>query len=73
MNTLKTTTIALTALLSLASFDSFASQSISAWGSTLDSAEAHIAAKAHAAGAQSYRITSASGNNRIYMTAEINN
>ncbi|WON76432.1 YdgH/BhsA/McbA-like domain containing protein [Serratia sp. UGAL515B_01] len=57
-------------ILSLISFGSFA-QSISATGSTLDTAEARIAAKAKAAGAKSYTITSAHVGNRVYMTAEL--
>lgn len=46
---------------------------ISATGATLDDAQAHIAAKAKNRGASSYTITSAQDNNRVYMTAEINN
>ncbi|WP_313590900.1 DUF1471 domain-containing protein [Pantoea septica] len=53
------------------SFGSFAAQSISAHGSTLDSAEAHIAAKAQAEGASGYKITSARADNGVYMTAEL--
>jgi len=47
--------------LSVVSFGSFA-QSITASASTLDAAEAQIAAQAHQAGA-SYKITSARFNN----------
>jgi Protein of unknown function (DUF1471). len=42
-----------------ASFGSFAAQTVSATASTLDSAEAKIAAKAEQAGASSYKITQA--------------
>jgi len=62
------TFVAVTAL-SLVSFGSFA-QSVSATGSTLDCAEAKIAAQAAEQGA-SYKITSAQFNNRVYMTAEL--
>lgn len=69
MNTAKTLITA--AALVTVSFGAFA-QSISATGSTLDSAEARIAAKAKAAGASSYTITNARTDNRVYMTANIN-
>lgn len=55
--------------LSMISFGSFA-QSVSASASTLDRAEAKIAAQAAEQGA-SYKITSAQVNNRVYMTAEL--
>ena len=55
------------AALSLFSAASFA-QSVSA--STLDRAEAKIAAQAAEQGA-SYKITSAQFNNRVHMTAEL--
>jgi len=55
--------------LSLMSFGAFA-QSISASASTLDRAEAKIAAQAAEQGA-SYKITSAQFNNRVHMTAEL--
>ena len=55
--------------LSLISFGSFA-QSLSANASTLDRAEAIIAAKAAEQGA-SYKITSAQFDNRVHMTAEL--
>ena len=61
------------AALSLVSFGSFA-QSVSATASTLDRAEAKIAAQAAEQGASynaSYKITSAKVNNRVYMTAEL--
>ncbi|HDX4063753.1 TPA: DUF1471 domain-containing protein [Enterobacter asburiae] len=57
------------AALSLVSFGSFA-QSVSATASTLDRAEAKIAAQAAKQNA-SYKITSAKVNNRVYMTAEL--
>ena len=62
------TFVAVTAL-SLASFGAFA-QSVSATGSTLDRAEAKIAAQAAEQGA-SYKITSAKVDNRVYITAEL--
>ena len=57
------------AALSTISFGTFA-QSISASASTLDRAEAKIAAQAAEQGA-SYKITSAQFNNRVHMTAEL--
>ncbi|HCI4279533.1 TPA: DUF1471 domain-containing protein [Klebsiella variicola subsp. variicola] len=57
------------AALSLFSSVSFA-QSVSATASTLDRAEAKIAAQAAEQGA-SYKITSAQFNNRVHMTAEL--
>ncbi|MCL6718032.1 DUF1471 domain-containing protein [Klebsiella sp. T2.Ur] len=51
------------------SFGAFA-QSVTATASTLDRAEAKIAAQAAEQGA-SYKITSAQFNNRVYMTAEL--
>lgn len=57
------------AALSTISFGTFA-QSISASASTLDRAEAKIAAQAAEQGA-SYEITSAQFNNRVHMTAEL--
>lgn len=54
-----------------ASFGSFAAQSITATGTTLDSAEAKIAAQAEQAGASDYKITSAYTGNRVHMTAEL--
>ena len=59
------------AALSLISFGSFA-QSVSATASTLDRAEAKIAAQAQEAGASSYKITQAFTGNRVHMTAELN-
>lgn len=57
------------AALSMISFGTFA-QSISASASTLDRAEAKIAAQAAEQGA-SYKIASAQFNNRVHMTAEL--
>ena len=57
------------AALSMISFGTFA-QSISASASTLDRAEAKIAAQAAEQGA-SYKITSAQFNTRVHMTAEL--
>lgn len=45
-------------------------QTVTATGSTLDSAEAKIAAQAQDAGA-SYKITEANTNNGVHMTAEL--
>ena len=55
-----------------ASFGSFAAQTVTATASTLDGAEAKIAAKAEQAGASSYKITEAFTGNRVHMTAELN-
>ena len=57
------------AAISLISSGAFA-QSVSATASTLDRAEAQIAAQAAQQGA-SYKITSAQFNNRVHMTAEL--
>jgi hypothetical protein len=57
------------AALTLVSFGSFA-QSVTASASTLDSAEAKIAAQAHKAGA-SYKITGARVDNGAYISAEL--
>ena len=62
-------TFAAVTVLSLMSFGAFA-QSVTATASTLDRAEAKIAAQAAEHGA-SYKITSAQFNNRVYMTAEL--
>ena len=67
MKTIKTF-VAVTAL-TFVSFASFA-QSISVDASTLDSAEAKIAAVAQQQGAQ-YKITEANTNNRVHMTAQL--
>jgi hypothetical protein len=67
MNSIKTF-VAVTAL-SLISFGSFA-QTITATASTLDAAEAKVAAKAKDAGA-SYKITGARVDNRAYVSAEL--
>jgi len=67
MKTIKT--FVAVAALSLVSFGSFA-QSITASASTLDAAEAQIAAQAHQAGA-SYKITGARFDNGAYVSAEL--
>ncbi|ADU72938.1 YdgH/BhsA/McbA-like domain containing protein [Pantoea sp. At-9b] len=69
MKTIKALSIAAVAALSLMSAASFA-QSVSVTASTLDSAEAKIAAQAQQQGAQ-YKITEANTNNRVHMTAEL--
>lgn len=69
MKTIKAMSIAVAAALSLMSAASFA-QSISVTSSTLDGAEAKIAAEAQQQGAQ-YKITEANTNNRVHMTAEL--
>ena len=56
--------------ISLMSFGAFA-QSISANATTLDEAEAKIAAQAAEQNA-TYHITSARVDNRVHMTAELN-
>lgn len=67
MKTIKT--FVAVAAISMMSFGAFA-QSISATSSTLDGAEAQIAAKAAEQGA-SYTITSALVNNNVHMTAHL--
>jgi len=62
------TFVAVTAL-SLISFGSFA-QTITATASTMDAAEAKVAAQAKDAGA-SYKITGARVDNRAYVSAEL--
>ena len=69
MKTIKTLSLAAVTTLSLISFGSFA-QSVSVTSSTLDGAEAKIAAQAEQQGAQ-YKITEANTNNRVHMTAEL--
>ncbi|MCE0491203.1 DUF1471 domain-containing protein [Pantoea sp. Mb-10] len=69
MKTTKTLTLAAAAALSLLSAASFA-QSVSVTASTLDGAEAKVAAVAQEQGAQ-YKITEANTNNRVHMTAEL--
>ncbi|MBX8911052.1 DUF1471 domain-containing protein [Enterobacter ludwigii] len=59
--------LAVAGLLSVVSFSGLA-QTVSATASTLDSAEAKIAAKAQEA-ETSYRIISASTGNRVHMIA----
>lgn len=61
--------LVLVSALSLVSFGSFA-QSVTATGSTLDSAEEQIAAQAQQMGAK-YKIIEASNSNVVHMTAEI--
>ena len=67
MKTIKTFVVV--TALSVMSFGAFA-QSISTTASTIDRAEAKIAAQAAEEGA-SYKITSAQFNNRVHMTAEL--
>jgi len=62
-------TFAAVIALSALPFASFA-QSVTACASTLDGAEAQIAAQAHKAGA-SYKVTEANFNNGVHMTAEL--
>ena len=62
-------TFAAVVALSVVSFASFA-QTVTATGSTLDGAEAKIAAQAQQAGA-TYRIIEATSNNGVHMTAEL--
>ncbi|MBK4784038.1 MAG: DUF1471 domain-containing protein [Pantoea sp. Pent] len=69
MKAIKTLTIAAAAALSLMSAASFA-QTVSATSTTLDGAEAKIAAQAQQQGAQ-YKILKASTNNLVHMTAEL--
>ena len=60
------------AVIALAtSFGSFAAQTVTVTGSTLESAEAKIAAQAERAGASDYKITQAYTGNRVHMTAEL--
>ena len=61
------------AVIALAtSFGAFAAQTVTATASTLDGAEAKIAAKAAADGATSYKVIEAYPGNRVHMTAELN-
>lgn len=61
------------AVIALAtSFASFAGQTVTATSSTIDGAEAKIAAQAQEAGASSYKITQAFTGNHVHMTAELN-
>lgn len=63
----------LVAVIALAtSFASFAGQTVTASSTTMDGAEAKIAAQAQEAGASSYKITQAFTGNRVHMTAELN-
>lgn len=70
MKTIKAASIAAVTALSLMSASGFA-QSVTATASTLDGAEANIAALAQQQGAQ-YKITEASSSNVIHMTAVLN-
>ncbi|KAF1370315.1 MAG: DUF1471 domain-containing protein [Yokenella regensburgei] len=65
------TAIFAASLLSAAAFSASA-QSITACGSTLDSAEAAIAQKAKSMNATHYKITSARMGNTVTMSAELN-
>ena len=68
MKTIKT----FVAVIALAtSAGAFAAQTVTASSSTLDGAEAKIAAQAQEAGASSYTITQAFTGNRVHMTAEL--
>ena len=69
MKTIKAMSIAAVAALSLMSAASFA-QTVSVTSSTLDGAEAKVAAQAQEQGAQ-YKITEANTNNRVHMTAQL--
>ncbi|NIF21561.1 YdgH/BhsA/McbA-like domain containing protein [Candidatus Pantoea multigeneris] len=69
MKTIKAMSIAAVAALSLMSAATFA-QSVSVTSSTLDGAEAKIAAQAKQNG-EHYKITEASNNNFVHMTAEL--
>lgn len=83
MKTLKLTLAALT--LSTMTFGAFAADVVNSdplhqqevgtisaqGGNNLDSLEAQLSAKADAAGAKSFRITSTSGQNRLHGTAVI--
>ena len=62
-------TFAAVVALTILPFASFA-QSITATDTTIDGAEAQIAAKAHKVGA-SYKVTEANFNNGVHMTAEL--
>jgi hypothetical protein len=53
-------------------FRFFRSAVCTASASTIDGAEAKIAAQAEQAGASSYTITQAFAGNRVHMTAELN-
>ncbi len=69
MKTMKSIVLAAAATLSLLSFGGFA-QSVSVTDSTLDGAESQIAAIAQQHRG-SYKITGASSNNFVRMTADI--
>ena len=69
MQTIKTLSIATVTALTMMSASAFA-ESVSVTASTLDSAEAQVAAKAQAEGMH-YKITSADTKNNVHMTAEL--
>ena len=64
------TAIFAASLLSVAAFNASA-QSVTATGSTLDTAEAAIAQKAKEMNASDYKITSARMGNTVTMSAEL--
>lgn len=64
------TAIFAASLLSVTAFNASA-QSVTATGSTLDTAEAAIAQKAKAMNASDYKITSARMGNTVTMSAEL--
>lgn len=64
------TAIFAASLLSVAAFGA-AAQSVTATGSTLDTAEAAIAQKAKEMNASDYKITSARMGNTVTMSAEL--
>ena len=72
MKSIKTFVAVIALAASFCSFGSFAAQTVTASASTLDGAEAKIAAQAQEAGASSYKITQAFTGNRVHMTAELN-
>ena len=60
------------AVITLAtSFGSIAAHTVTATASTIDGADAQIAAQAQDAGVSSYKITHAFTGNRVHMTAEL--
>lgn len=72
MKSIKTFVAVIALAASFGSFGSFAAQTVTATASTIDGAEAKIAAQAQEAGASSYKITQAFSGNRVHMTAELN-
>lgn len=65
------TTLVAASMISMLSFGAFA-QTVTATASTLDDAEAKIAAQAKKEGASSYKITEAYTGNQVHMTAKLN-